>query len=345
MRMVPAVLGVATVPLSYLTLRALDCRATTALLASVFITFENGLVTQSRHILLDSPLVFFTALTTFFWSGFCNEDKYKPFTTSWWTWLIFSGLSLGAVVSSKWVGLFTIATIGCSTLLQLWNYLGDIRIPPRLFIRHFIARALCLIVLPLAFYMTMFQIHFLILENSGDGDGFMSSEFQQTLGGRGMQDTFAGEYTSHTCPESFHVNKPISRRCYWIANHDSPCPYSRRISSLSSPQLSNWKQTYDILFRMGYLLTMAQSNKLPFTPIVTITTIGSSSIPQIRISITRMSRCSTSIPTPVLNFNIFQRRSIFIHMITVPPFLRLISRMKYLHTVCQDLLGTPTMTG
>ncbi|ESK87818.1 glycosyltransferase family 39 protein [Moniliophthora roreri MCA 2997] len=191
MRMVPATLGVATVPLAYLTLRALDCRATTALLASLFITFENGLVTQSRHILLDSPLIFFTALSIFSWVGFCNEDKHRPFTESWWIWLILSGLSLGAVVSCKWVGLFTIATVGVSTVYQLWLLLGDLRVPPRLFIKHFAARALCLIVIPIIFYMAMFQIHFLILENSGDGDGFMSSEFQHTLGGRGMKDTFA----------------------------------------------------------------------------------------------------------------------------------------------------------
>ncbi|KAL0948909.1 hypothetical protein HGRIS_009018 [Hohenbuehelia grisea] len=191
MRMLPALLGVATVPLSYLTLRALDCRATTALLASLFITFENGMVTQSRHILLDSPLIFFTALTVFFWVGFCNEDKHEPFTESWWAWLLLSGLSLGAVVSCKWVGLFTIATVGVSVLYQLWNLLGDLRVTPKTWARHFLARALCLIVVPILFYMFMFQIHFLILENSGDGDGFMSAAFQHTLGGRHMADTYA----------------------------------------------------------------------------------------------------------------------------------------------------------
>ncbi|KAK0490321.1 glycosyltransferase family 39 protein [Armillaria novae-zelandiae] len=191
MRLVPALLGVATVPLSYLTLRALDCRATTALLASFFVTFENGMITQSRHILLDSPLIFFTALTIFFWAGFCNEDKHKPFTDTWWSWLTLSGLSLGAVVSCKWVGLFTIATVGLSTVQQLWYLLGDLRVSPRLFMKHFIARALCLIVVPILFYMTMFQIHFMLLGSSGEGDGFMSSEFQHTLGGRGMADTYA----------------------------------------------------------------------------------------------------------------------------------------------------------
>ena len=192
MRMVPATLGIATIPLAYLTMRGLDCRATTALLATVFVTFENGLVTQSRHILLDSPLLFFTSLTTFLWVGFCNEDKRHPFTEGWWSWLLLTGLSLGAVASCKWVGLFTIATIGLSTINQLWNLLGDLRVSPKLWIRHFLARALCLIVVPIMFYAFIFQIHFLILANSGEGDGFMSAEFQRTLGGRGMQDTYAG---------------------------------------------------------------------------------------------------------------------------------------------------------
>lgn len=55
------------------------------------------------------------------------------------------------------------------------------------------ARAICLIAVPILFYMLMFQIHFSILRNSGDGDAFMSSEFQHTLDGKSMQDTYAGE--------------------------------------------------------------------------------------------------------------------------------------------------------
>jgi len=219
-------LGVATIPLAYLTMRALECRATTALLAAVFVTFENGLVTQPRHILLDSPLLFFTSLTTFLWVGFCNEDKRHPFSESWWTWLMLTGLSLGAVVSCKWVGLFTIATIGLSTVNQLWNLLGDLRVSPRLWIRHFFARALCLIVIPILFYIFMFQIHFLILVNSGEGDGFMSAEFQHTLGGRSMQDTYAGG--SLLSGSFVPTDCCLGKRCrHWIRNHYSPRKHTR----------------------------------------------------------------------------------------------------------------------
>ncbi|SCV70352.1 BQ2448_1746 [Microbotryum intermedium] len=199
MRLLPAVLGLFVIPIAYLTLRGLQTRPTTALLGALFITFENGLITQSRFILLDSPLIFFTALSTLFWVGFSNENEVPrdrsgrvgPFSRRWWIWLTLTGLALGAVLSCKWVGLFTIATIGVLTILQLWTLLGDLRVPIPLLVRHFVARALCLIAIPIVFYMVMFKIHFAILSNSGEGDGFMSSEFQHTLRGHGMEDTFA----------------------------------------------------------------------------------------------------------------------------------------------------------
>jgi len=194
MRMLPGILGIAVVPLAYLTLRTLGTRKTTATMGAALIIFENGLVTQSRLILLDSPLVFFTALTAFFWTRFSRADHIGiQFSRTWWTYLSLTGLSLGAVVSCKWVGLFTIATIGLCVIRQLWMLLGNLKVPPRTWARHFAARALCLIVIPTLFYMFMFQIHFWILNRSGDGDGFMSSEFQHTLVGHGMEDTYAGQ--------------------------------------------------------------------------------------------------------------------------------------------------------
>jgi len=194
MRFLPASMGIATVPLAFLTLRALGCGATSALLGAVFIMFENGNITQSRHILLDSPLIFFTAVAIFCWVSFNNEDRERDhaFSDEWWLWLLLTGVALGAVVSCKWVGLFTIATIGLDTIRQLWVLLGDLRVSPRSFAKHFLARAICLIAVPTVFYMAMFAIHFQILQSSGDGDGFMSAPFQHTLSGRGMDDTFAG---------------------------------------------------------------------------------------------------------------------------------------------------------
>lgn len=195
MRLFPALLGLALVPITYLTLLSLRLSLPTAVLGALLITFDNALITQSRLILLDSYLVFFTALTVLFWVRFSSLDSDgRAFTTGWWRNLILTGLGLGATLSCKWVGLFTIATVGLGTLRQLWLLLGNLRVTPRMWARHFMARALGLIVVPIGFYMAMFYIHFWVLDMSGDGDGFMSSEFQHTLQGHGMEDTYAGEW-------------------------------------------------------------------------------------------------------------------------------------------------------
>lgn len=192
MRMLPALLGVLAVPTMFLTLKAAGCKTTTAALGAGLLTFENGFVTQSRLILLDSPLVIFTALTGLSWISFNNQHELGPrkaFQPSWWFWLAATGVCLGATASVKWVGLFTIAWVGSLTALQLWVLLGDTKnVTPRIWFKHFFARVFCLIIIPVAFYMAMFAIHFVCLVNPGDGDGFMSSEFQSTLNSKGMAD-------------------------------------------------------------------------------------------------------------------------------------------------------------
>lgn len=135
---------------------------------------------------------------------------HRPFQFWWYFWLALTGLGLGLTVSCKWVGLFMIATVGVSTIKNLWEIWGDTRVPvvswihatknhrrlilcKPIFIRHFMARAFCLIVLPITVYMIMFGIHFHSLPNSGEGNGFMSPEFQQTLAGHKLADTPIGK--------------------------------------------------------------------------------------------------------------------------------------------------------
>jgi dolichyl-phosphate-mannose-protein mannosyltransferase len=195
MRMLPAIMGVLTVSMMFLTLKATGCRTSTAVMGAGLVIFDNALTTQSRLILLDSPLIFFTALTALSFNCFSNQQELGPshaFKGPWWFWLVASGLSLGATLSVKWVGLFTMAWVGSLTILQLWVLLGDSKtVTPRIWFKHFTSRVFCLIVIPIGFYMAMFAVHFMCLVNPGEGDGFMSSEFQATLNSKGMQDVAA----------------------------------------------------------------------------------------------------------------------------------------------------------
>lgn len=192
MRLLPAILGILTIPTMFLTLKASGCKTMTAAMGASLLIFENGLITQSRLILLDSPLIACTAFTALAWTCFTNQHELgstRAFDASWWLWLVATGLGLGATVSMKWVGLFTIAWVGSLTVIQLWVLLGDTTtVTPRKWFKHFFARVFCLIIIPIAFYVGMFAIHFICLVNPGEGDGFMSSEFQATLNSKAMLD-------------------------------------------------------------------------------------------------------------------------------------------------------------
>lgn len=47
--------------------------------------------------------------------------------------------------------------------------------------KHFYARAFALIFVPITVYLFWFYVHFAILTESGPGDSFMSTAFQETL--------------------------------------------------------------------------------------------------------------------------------------------------------------------
>ncbi|RHZ75364.1 hypothetical protein Glove_216g188 [Diversispora epigaea] len=205
MRLMPAFLGVMVIPMAYLTIKLAGFSRASAFLVATLLIFENGLVTQSRLILLDSPLVAAVSFTTLMWVKFQNEQQ-RPFQFWWWFWMSMTGVGIGLTVSMKWVGLFTMAFIGLSTVKGLWDVLGDLKIPPLEWIKHFFARFLCLLVIPFVLYLFFFLIHFAILQNSGDGDGFMSSEFRMTLGGHKTQEATPIDVAFGSSVSIKHVN-------------------------------------------------------------------------------------------------------------------------------------------
>lgn len=98
-------------------------------------------------------------------------------------------MSMALAASCKWVGLFAVVAVGLYTIVDLWNILGDVRIPLRTFGRHFVYRTMALIVIPCLLYASTFWVHFALLSKSSPAASGMSLEFQQTLKGGELPST------------------------------------------------------------------------------------------------------------------------------------------------------------
>lgn len=117
---------------------------------------------------------------------------FRPFTPSWWLWLLLTGVNLSGALGVKFVGLFVILLVGLNTVWDLWRLLGDLSlslvnssiVSMVLFLivlmhnaqglhvfsglqveiaKHFLARVVGLIALPLLLYVTIFAVHFVVL--------------------------------------------------------------------------------------------------------------------------------------------------------------------------------------
>nr|CAD7587798.1 unnamed protein product [Timema genevievae] len=185
MRLFCTFLGATIVPFAFVTVWEMTHSLAAASFSASFILCDVGILTLTRYILLDPILLFFVMGSTMAMVKF-HSYRDRPFSTVWWVWLLLTGVMLACAVSVKFVGLFVVILVGIRTLADLWDMLGDLTKPMSFVVRHFIARILCLIVLPSLLYMLFFYIHLQVLNKSGNGDGFYSSAFQSKLQGNSL---------------------------------------------------------------------------------------------------------------------------------------------------------------
>ena len=178
-----ALLGSLLVPIGFLTVWRMTGSVRSATMAAFLLTFDTGLTTISRFILLDQPLLLAIALTFLAMRFFLELPQERSFSAQWTLRLFLVGVSLGAAISVKMVGVFIVSYVGLLTLHQLWSITGDLRTTLTTFIKHFSYRAVFLILLPLSIYVGFFVLHFLLLAKSGPGDFQQSPLFQSSLEG------------------------------------------------------------------------------------------------------------------------------------------------------------------
>ncbi|KAI8643217.1 glycosyltransferase family 39 protein [Parasitella parasitica] len=181
LRALPATLNVICVALMYGIMKESGYSLAICVLTTAMYVFDNAMVTQNRLILLDSMLLVFILATVYSYIQF-RKLRHKSFSVEWWGWLLATGVFMAFTVSVKMVGLFVVALIGFSVIYDLWMLLDIKRgLTMNRFMKHFYARAFSLIFVPIVIYLFWFYVHFAILIESGPGDAFMTTRFQDTL--------------------------------------------------------------------------------------------------------------------------------------------------------------------
>ncbi|XP_037072473.1 protein O-mannosyl-transferase 2-like isoform X2 [Pollicipes pollicipes] len=185
--------------MSFITVHDLTGSLPAATYAALFLTLDVGMTTISRFILLDPILMFFMVAATMF--NF-KINKYRAFSGRWWLNLALTGLMLGCVLSVKFVGVFVVALVGLYTVADLWSIFCDLSKPLSHTVKHFVARAACLIVLPMATYVLVYYIHDVRITKANDvhgmqGDGWLSAGTQMTLKNNDMFNVSQPKYLAY----------------------------------------------------------------------------------------------------------------------------------------------------
>ncbi|KAM9391358.1 protein O-mannosyl-transferase 1 isoform 2-T2 [Pholidichthys leucotaenia] len=180
LRLLPALCGALCVPLVYLLTLELRFSHLSALGAALLLLLENSLIVQSRFMLLESVLIFFVLLAFFSYLRFHNAP-----TSSWsrCSWLLLSGVSCGAAVGVKYMGVFSYLLLLGVASAHTWKLIGDRTVSHMHVLVQCACRLACLVVVPILLYVFWFYVHLSILNRSGPHDQLMSSAFQASLQG------------------------------------------------------------------------------------------------------------------------------------------------------------------
>lgn len=173
-----AIAGGATVFCIYRTLRCSGVNHLVALFGSYLFILENSFITQSRLIFVDAIYIFFFSLFISLHKTVSFRDRLG---VSWLVNLLASAAALGLTVSSHWSGIFVFIYAIFSLTMSLYTLSGDIEIPAKTLRASFTIKYFCYFTIPLTIYLSLFKIHFDLLDKRGADYNILSSDFQAAL--------------------------------------------------------------------------------------------------------------------------------------------------------------------
>ncbi|VEU23414.1 DEKNAAC104532 [Brettanomyces naardenensis] len=178
MRGFSAVLSVCLVLFTYRAARASGVRHSISLFGGFMLVFENSITVQSRFIFLDAPLLFFIGFAV---SMVKTGQIYTLFGKKWLSCLFLAGISLGYVISSRSVGIFTLLWALAIAAKEVWFTFGDLRVKTCKALKLGFSKLLAFLAIPFIVYVFFFFVHLNLLTEKGPSYGKLTPEFERGL--------------------------------------------------------------------------------------------------------------------------------------------------------------------
>ena len=224
LRLVPAVTGSLVVPITYQICVEAGLSRYAAAVAGCLVALDNALLVQSRFMLMEGMLIFFSTLSVLAYLKFRNCRQ--ELSVRWWLWLCVAGVTFTLTLSIKYVGVFTMLLVVGRVWRDFWGMLDDTSKPDTTLVKHLFARLFGVVTVPVCLYVSIFFVHLSILNKAGPHDNIMTSAFQASLEG-GLAALTRGQplYVAYGSQITLrHTENLASGQPCWLHSHPHMYP-------------------------------------------------------------------------------------------------------------------------
>ncbi|EGI66055.1 PREDICTED: protein O-mannosyltransferase 1 isoform X1 [Acromyrmex echinatior] len=247
LRLVPAICGSLLIPTGYYLVLELGLKQWAAAIGGTLLLLDNALLTQSRFILMESILMYFSLLGLLCIVKF-RKVMDQPTSASWWIWLILGIVNLTCALCVKYVGFYSMALALFLIAHDYWSLLSRKILSNTILWIHLLLRFVVLIAVIAAVYLSIFYIHLAVLSKAGPHDSVMTSAFQASLEG-GLASITKGQPLEVTHGSQITLRHTYGRAC-WLHSHNQVYPlrypdgrgssHQQQVTCYSFKDVNNW---------------------------------------------------------------------------------------------------------
>ncbi|XP_050307273.1 protein O-mannosyltransferase 1 [Anthonomus grandis grandis] len=247
LRFVPAFFGSLLVPTAYHLMLDMGMTEWTSVLAALLFLFDNALLTQSRFILMESMLLFFSLFGILCILKF-KKCYLKPYSLAWFVWLILATVFLTCALCIKYAGFYTCLLAITIILHDFWKLLSNKSLSDISLTIRFITQAAVGIIVAAIVYVSIFYVHLTVLYKAGPHDSIMTSAFQASLEG-GLASITKGQPLLVAHGSQITLRHTHGRTC-WLHSHNAAYPikypdkrgssHQQQVTCYSFKDVNNW---------------------------------------------------------------------------------------------------------